>query len=453
MARGGTTGYLSREAAQHARDAADFQRAVTAYRFWYPTVSLEGVFAGNRAAGIADNEAMGIAACGPRHTGFTLTSDTPYGYAALDLSDGPMVIDVPAGPFLGVVNDHHHRWVADLGIPGPDGGRGGRYVILPPEHVGQVPAGHHVAQAATHKVLFAAQAMPVGGDLTGALETLRTISIHGLHQVPAVRFVDTSELEIDCSCLRWEADLEFWRVLHDVLDAEPVVGEYLPMYGLLAAVGVAKGRPFKPDTRLARILTQAALTGREQLLSTAFISLRPDRVAWRDRRWEWIGLVADNGNFVTATGMDLEARDRWFAQAVGTSPAMFGRRAGDGSLYWIAVRDADGDYLDGGHTYELTVPLPVPADLFWSVTAYDAATRSQVRTPQDRAALRSLFELRDAGSGSVTLHFGPEPTGPADRWVQTVPGRGWFAYLRVYGPQPAAVDGDWRPGDMQRIRS
>jgi len=55
-------------------------------------------------------------------------------------------------------------------------------------------------------------------------------------------------------------------------------------------------------------------------------------------------------------------------------------------------RDATGAFVDGGKTCKLSVPLPVPAGLFWSVTADDAATRSQVKTGQDRAALRSLFE-------------------------------------------------------------
>ena len=59
---------------------------MTAYRFWYPAVSVEGIFKGNRDAGIEDNKAMGIAAAGPRQVGFTLNSDTPYGSATLDLA-------------------------------------------------------------------------------------------------------------------------------------------------------------------------------------------------------------------------------------------------------------------------------------------------------------------------------------------------------------------------------
>src|SRR5262249_15210934 len=137
-------GYPTPETSQRDRDDADFQRAVTAYRFWYPTVSVEGIFNGNREAGIKDGAAWGIAGAGPRQLGFTLNSDTPYGSGVLDLSKGPMVIELPPGPFIGLVNDHNQGWVADMGLPGPDAGKGGRHLVLPPDYKGNVPSGYHV---------------------------------------------------------------------------------------------------------------------------------------------------------------------------------------------------------------------------------------------------------------------------------------------------------------------
>jgi hypothetical protein len=133
---------------------------------------------------------------------------------------------------------------------------------------------------------------------------------------------------------------------------------------------------------------------------------------------------------------------------------MFRRTKGAISLYWLGVRDATGAFVDGGKTYKLTVPLPVPAALFWSVTTYDAATRSEIKTAQDKAALRSLFELKDLGDAkSVDLFFGPKaPAGQEGRWIQTTPGKGWFAYFRIYGPEGPAFDGSWKPGDIEEVR-
>jgi hypothetical protein len=95
------------------------------------------------------------------------------------------------------------------------------------------------------------------------------------------------------------------------------------------------------------------------------------------------------------------------------------------------------------------VPLPVPGKLFWSVTVYDAETRSQVKTTQGKAALRSLFELKAVSGQSVDLHFGPKPPkGAEGRWIRTIPGKGWFVYFRIYGPEKPAFDGSWKPGDF-----
>jgi len=99
------------------------------------------------------------------------------------------------------------------------------------------------------------------------------------------------------------------------------------------------------------------------------------------------------------------------------------------------------------------VPQPVPGKLFWSVTVYDPTNRSEVATSQGRAALRSLFELKDkAREKSVDLYFGPKaPAGHEGEWIKTIPGKGWFTYFRIYGPEKAAFDGSWRPGDFERV--
>jgi hypothetical protein len=450
-------GYPSGDSAQQARDDADFQRAVTAYRFWYPAVSVEGIFNGNRVAGIADNKGMGIAAAGPRQVGFTLNSDTPYGSATLDLSAGPMVIELPAGAYIGLVDDHYQGWVLDMGIPGADGGKGGKYLLLPPGYHGTVPANYHVGHSLSNKVLVAVRALPVGGNVPKAMDALRAIRIYPFADAahpPTFSATDTTQTKMDSTSLAWEDNIQFWEKLHDIINAEPIVEKFLPMYGLLEALGIEKGKPFAPDAGMKAVLEKAARVGRDQLLVSAFASDRADRFAWPDRKWEWVGLVPNSAQFETPAGMDLEARDRWFAQAIVTSPAMFRRNAGAGSLYWLGARDATGAYLDGGKTYKLVIPQPVPGKLFWSVTAYDAQTRSEVQTDQDKAALRSLFELKGVPTNEpTTLYFGPTaPAGQEGHWIKTAPGRGWFAYIRIYGPEAAAFNGSWKPGDFAEVK-
>ena len=133
---------------------------------------------------------------------------------------------------------------------------------------------------------------------------------------------------------------------------------------------------------------------------------------------------------------------------------MFKRSLGARSLYWQGQRDKNGNYLDGSKTYKLTIPQPVPQRLFWSVTVYDPKTRSMIQTDQGKAALRSMFELKDVPkSGSTDLYFGPKaPAGKESNWVQTVPGKGWFAYFRFYGPTEAFFDKSWALPDIESAK-
>jgi hypothetical protein len=450
-------GYPTKDTTQRARDDADYERAITAYRFWYPTMSCEGIFNGNREKGINDNEALVVIATGPRHVIFTPNSDTPYALGALDVKDGPWVIEIPPGQFIGLADDHNQGWILDMGLPGPAGPKGGKHLILPPGYKGEVPAGFFTGTSTSNKVFIGIRSLPVNGDVKGAMDALRAVKIYPLATAAdpkPLKVVDLTDQSLDGTCLRWEDNLQYWQRLRDVIDAEPLVDKFLPMYGQLAALGIEKGKPFAPDARMKGILKKAAKSGRDQMLVSTFDSARPDRLAWQDRKWEWAGLVPESAQFETKNGIDLEARDRWFMQAIVTSPAMFRRTQGAGSLYWLGVRDKDGHWLDGGKTYKLTVPLPVPARLFWSVTVYDSETRSQVVTAQDKAALRSLFELKDLGDAkAVDLYFGPKaPAGQEGRWIQTIPGKGWFTYFRVYGPGGPAFDGSWKPGDFEEVK-
>jgi hypothetical protein len=445
-------GFPLPDTVQLAYEAVDLNRAVQMYRHFYRSVSGAAIFDGLAKVGVTPNEVFGYLDTKPRHVGFTLNSDTPYGVVLLDLNAGPMVLEVPAGPFVGAVMDIHQRWLLDFGLPGPDGGAGGKHVVLPPGYDGAPPEDHHSAVSGSYRVIVAVRAIPQDGDVTAALESLQGVKVYPLDPPPdwaEPTWVDLTATGQDTTPLAIETDLEFWRTVYDIVESEPVLDDSRAQYGELAALGIAKGQAFEPDTRMVGILELAAKTANMQMRVESFADRTPARLVWSDRQWEWVALQSANGTFDTPNFRDTYAQDKWFFQAIATSPAMFRRDAGAGSLYWLGLSDRTGAYLDGDNSYTLTVPLPVPAKLFWSVTVYDATTRSQVLTDQGRAALRSLFELTDLTGDSVDLHFGPEPPeGAHDRWVKTIPGMGWFVYFRIYGPDEAAFDGSWKPGDI-----
>jgi len=449
-------GFPAQEEIQRAYEEADLNRAIEAYKFFYPNVSIAGLFAGFDKVGFKDNQDFFILEGQPQHVLFTPNSDTPYAVIPLNLSSAPMVVELPEGPLLGVANDLNFRWVIDMGLPGPDAGKGGKHMIVGPEYKGELPAGYFEGHATTNRVFLIVRSLPLGGDLAGATERIKTVKIYPLGAPDAssrVTWKNITAESFNATPLQWEQGLEFWRQLHRIIDTEPVYKPYRIQYGQLAVLGIVKGKPFSPDDRMKAILERAAKAANGQMRVQSMADRRTDRIVWKDRKtWEWATLRPENGTFDTPTYKDLDAREKWFWQATFESPAMFRRKAGGGSVYWLGARDNTGTYLDGSKHYKLSIPTPVPAKLFWSVTVYDPETRSEIQTDQDKAALRSLFELKgkDANASSIDLYFGPTaPKGMEGQWIKTKVGQGWFVYLRLYGPEQLAFDGTWRPGDFE----
>jgi hypothetical protein len=451
-------GFPTPETVQRAYDDVDLVRAITAYRFFYPSVSAVCVYDGNIDSGMVANRKFCVVRDAVGMSGFTMNSDTPYVGLSLDLSAGPIVIELPPGALMGAVNDLHQRWVMDIGLPGPDHGQGGKHLLLPPGHPGDAPSGYYAATPTTNRVLGLIRALPPNGDLDAGIELMKSVRVYPLDGPDDGSDVEWGELSLslDYSPGAFETELRYWEMLHDLIDTEPPYEAYRNEYGNLAALGIAKGQPFAPDERMTRLLTRAAQIASAQMRVQSLADRRTDRVVWEGRRWEWAVLRPENGTFDADSYVDLEAREKWFYQAQIESPAMFARAPGAGSLYWLSARDSTGAYLDGGRTYKLSVPLPVPAKLFWSITVYDAQTRTEIVTDQRQAALRSLIELTPEVLGDAEqadLYFGPEPPDAArSRWTQTLPGRGWFVYFRIYGPDAPAFDDTWQLPDFEPTR-
>lgn len=450
----GNAGYPEPGAIRDVHEAQNLQRAIDAYRFFYPTVSMECFFQGLRDLGLPDGSAIAVLQAQPHHRILTACSDTPTSFAVLDLTaSGPVGVELPPGSYVGLVSDHHQRWISDLGVSEPDSAHGSKYLVLPPDHSAAVAPGYRLLRSGTHKALLILRSLPLEGGAAQALADLQRVKVYPIAGPRALLpYVDISSRRIDTTPLRFENGLEYWRRLHAVLESEPTPDEFRPMQGLLASLGVNRGRPFAPPPRMQRILELAAVSGNAQMRVEAFASDRSDRQVWTDRGWEWLGLVRDP-NFEASDYLDIQARDRWFFQALCTSRGSLSHDANAGPICLLATHDAEGTYLDGGSTYVLKVPVPVPARLFWSVTAYDARTRSQVLTEARRHTFSSLDPAAFAEvDDNLELYFGPDILeGREAQCIQTKPDMGFFVYFRFYGPESEAFDASWRLGDLTRV--
>jgi len=397
----------------------------------------------------------------PRHEFLTGNGDTPYGAGGLDLkAEGPMVIDLPPGKFLGLVQDHNMRWIVDMGLIGPDNGQGGKYLILPPDYQGDVAAGYNVGRSDTWKVFFAIRSLSPEGNITQALAALDGIKVYPLAKAGepvTFQFVDITNKPFDNNLLKWDGNLDYWKQLKSVLDSETTPAYFRAMYGMLQSLGIEKGKPFNPDARMARILEEAAQIALAEMRVNSFANRNPERIVWNDRNWEWAPLRQLNTttrDFGTASFQDLQATEHFYFPAIGGSASIGKRQVGSGSIYFAGLRDNTSAFLDGGNAYKLTVPTPVPGNLFWSTTVYDVDTRSMIATDQHKAVLSSLFtKFQPSPDGTIDIYFGPKaPPGKEDQWIKTIPDKGWFVYFRIYGPEAPAFDQTWRLNNIVEMK-
>ena len=436
--------------------------AIEAYKTFLPTVATEAVFQQMLGAGAVFNKTGIVMAQGPKQQFAATNSDTPYSFALLDLRKGPMVVEMAANPLLlGLVNDHNMRWVTNVGGIGPEKGKGGKHLILPPDYKGTIPESYYVSRSKTWMVVVGIRTVPLDGDVPKSIKAVHDgIKVYPLSNPEYASqwsFIDVTQNRLELPSLGWEGNIEYWRQLHSVLQNSYPQDEDRYTMGALEPLGIVEGTDFKPDEATTKLLTKAAQIAHAELSIALYASNNPNRFMWDDRRWELLPLTTmhlPKGDFGSASTVSREASDQFFFFGWGTSSTIGKQEPGSGSVYYSSFKDETGTYIDGTKSYRMTIPGPVPAKLFWSVTVYDAYTRCLIETPLMRAAVRSHLDKPVANAdGSYEIAFGPKNPGvPESNWVQTIPGKGWFATVRIYGPTKTVFDGSWKLSEIKRIK-
>jgi hypothetical protein len=291
----------------------------------------------------------------------------------------------------------------------------------------------------------------VDGKTDKAVELMRQTTIYPLVRSgtpPAMTFVNGSGQEIDTI---FPDTPKFFEDLAEIVNTEPdrLTSEELFQ---LAALGIEKGTPFKPDAQHRALLAEGVHLASAMARANSYASHDPARIVYPDRRWE----RAFIGGSVTwdAQGFVNSDRRAAFAYlAIGMSPAMVEKIVGGGSQYLFTPRDAAGAFLDGGKSYKLHLPSNIPVKHFWSVVVYDAVSRSMLRNGQRFPSVSQYTGPKINPDGSVDIFFGPRtPPAPEPNWIKTIEGRGWFPLLRFYGPLEPFFDQSWKPDDIEEMR-
>jgi hypothetical protein len=246
--------------------------------------------------------------------------------------------------------------------------------------------------------------------------------------------------------------LTYWERLSAILQEEPVQERDRFFMSWLNNLGIVKGRPFHPTDAQKKILIKAVEKGKQMAMANSFNKRFDSVYHWDDRKWDYV-LTLTNSSQRAENYDEFLRRSAYFFEAVTFSNAMISKTPNLGQAYLGAYEDKEGNWLDGASNYTLHIPAHPPAVNFWSVTVYDASTRCLIDNPQHNADLSSRKDLMINSDSSVDLYFGPaSPAGKEKNWIQTLPGKHWFAYMRFYGPTEAYFDKSWKMGDIEKVK-
>ena len=436
-------GYPTDATVEKLYDERDFQRACQAYLWSLPAVAFTSWQRGmTETLGAKNGQIVAILSYEARRGVLTANATTPYYLGFANLSAGPFVLEMPPRGVQGAINDSWQNAIPDTEKPG-------KYLVLAPGQMAPDDTRDYIVRRSPTVNVFFGVRLTDPDPATGK-EALSHFWLY-----PYAQRNDPPKVEIlDAGTKPWSGlpprGIEYWRRVDDVLQSEPIEARDIFFHAMLRPLGLEKGRPFKPDARQAKILTEAALVG-EAMAKTNSADRRFANGRYRpDAHWDFaLRLDADDPS---AFWNLLDERASWFYEAVGAGAAMAPKRPGPSSAYLSAYKDNTGRWLDGGTAYRLRVPPNPPIKLFWSVTLYDVDTRALILNDQKVADRSSGMDLRTNDDGSVDIHCGPEaPPGFEKNWIPTVPGRSWFSYFRFYNPTEAFFDRSWPLPDFERL--
>jgi hypothetical protein len=340
----------------------------------------------------------------------------------------------------------------DVGLPGVDKGKGGKYLLLGPGQKAPADAKDYiVVKSPNFNNLFLFRLLSPDAKVQNAMRD--KMRIYAYSKKSSVKSIRLGHLKKGGTIVaNTPRGMAFWETLAKWIDEEPVHERDRIMMAMLRSIGIEKGKLFKPTKRQVKLLTEATLIGEAMARVNDFAKRDMELAHYADAvNWEF-ALVLDprqEAKYYT----QLDERGAWFYEAATASDGMVTKTPGVGSIYLSTYKDSKGNWLDGANNYRLHLPANVPAKNFWSMTFYDVDTRMLIKNNTNHVDINSRHDLVKNSDGSIDLYVGPKtPKGFEKNWVPTLAGKAWFPYFRLYGPTKAHFDGSWVIPDFKKTK-
>ena len=368
---------------------------------------------------------------------------------------GPVVLEIPpasGGTIVGTIDDCWQTAIEDVGPAGVDKGKGGKYLILPPDYKGKVPAGYLPMQSSAYESYALLRSILKSGsdaDVATAVAYGKRVKVYPLSQAahpPETRFVDALDVVFDSTI---PYDERFFQSLNRIVQYEPWLTRDKAMIDPLKSIGIEKGKPFNPDSKTQDALKAAASEAHTWLDANYESVFKPPF----NPGTQWA--VPASKELIAGIGSNYQQPDSYPTDARGLafSYAFFSaKHLGAGQYYLMTIKDNQGQRLNGDSTYRLTVPANAPVNQYWSATVYNGDTHAFIHNTLRASRSSQKPDLKKNPDGSVDIYFAPtSPNGKDSNWVPTSANGKFEVLFRFYGPQKALFDKTWVLPDVEKV--
>jgi hypothetical protein len=379
----------------------------------------------------------------------TPNSDTPYSMLGADLRTEPLVLLVPP-----IDEDRYYSlqfidgYTANFAYLGSrtTGNGGGAFLLAGPNWSGEKPEG--IVEVITSDTDFALVAYRT--QLFGPDDLANVAKIQAGYQAQPLSTFTKTEAPSAAPAVDWPApltpedqktSLRFFDLLDFQLGFAPTLPSEEDVRARFASIGLTGDGTFSTEN-LSPEMQEAFKAGMTDAWAefTAFKKGKVDT-----------GAVTSGQLF----GAREELNGNYLYRMAGAVIGIYANSNAE-AMYPVLTTDSDGAPLTGADRYTLTFPagqLP-PVKAFWSVTMYKLPESLLVDNPINRYVINSpmLPDLVANPDGSITIYVqnSPPESDKTANWLPAPPGPFQIS-MRLYWPEPQALDGSWQPPKLVRV--